>query len=1403
MSKFSVKKPLTVFVAVIAVLVLGVVAYTRMTPDLLPNMDFPYVMIMTTYPGASPEKVETEITKPMEQAMSTLEHIKEVTSTSSENASMVMLEFEDSVNMDTIGVDIQQKITTLSAGWDDTVGSPYVLKINPSMLPVEVAALSMEGMDTIALTEFVDDTLMNKLEGIPGVARITASGKIEQQIHVVLDQDMIDALNRKIANAVNGQLDDAQQELEDQKKDLENAKGQMSNAQSKLDESGTALAQQTADGEAQLSEKQQELLTAKTALQAQITLLQTAADQLQNGIDMLKAAQKTIEELKAEKTRLENQIDGIQTLQDDLVGQTSYADLVTAEAEANTVYQAATATTAAKKALYDTASTNYELAKLAYDQAAAMETPPENLGELKKAMKDAETSLDEAKTAYDQAVVEEASAKADWEAASTALETRNAQYTALGLEPGADLDAALATAEADLITVNANLAAARASLSQVGISDESEIPEKIQELEKQRSEANKTLGELKTNLTGLESGEVQLQQAAIALQQAKTSGMLQISTAAGKLAASSASIEMALKQIDSGLETIEDSREDALRQADLNNIITMDMVTKVLTAQNFAMPAGYVEQDGVNYMVSIGDEITDLKTLQNLLLFDLDMEGVDPIYLKDVAVVMITDNRDETYAKLNGKDGVMLSFEKQSTYSTAETTNHIQSRFRELEQEYPGLEFVALMNQGDYIYLIVDSILNSLLLGALFAIVVLYLFLRDLRPTFITLCAIPVSVVFAIVLMYFSGVTINMISLSGLAVAVGMLVDNSVVVIENIYRLRAKGANVIQAAVSGAGQVAGAVTASTLTTVCVFLPIVFVEGITRQLFTDLALTMSYALLASLIVSLTLVPAMASGMLRKQQQAKPGIVERKLLPLYEKAVRGALTHKAAILLGAAALLVVTAAGSLRRGFIFMPEMDMPNVNVSVAMPEGADMEQASALADEVLSRISQVDGISTVGAMMDVGTSSIAGVAQTSYNVTIYITLADEGASGAAVGRQIEDSCSDLDCTVTATSAMMDMSMLTGSGISLNLFCEDMDTLQSAAKKAAGVLEGIEGVAEVSNGLEDAAPALHVRVDRNKAMKHGLTVAQVYMELAAGLKANGTVASLELDGISTDVIIEKPEGAVLDAQELRNYVFEVTDQEGNVTKVPLKDFAKVEETASLSSIKRLSQRRYLTVSATLTPGYNVTLLTSAAQTAMAQTDLGQGVSYTFTGENETIMESVRQLMLMLLLGVLLVYLVMVAQFQSLKSPFIVMFTIPLAFTGGFLGLLVCGMEVSVISLIGFIMLTGIIVNNGIVLVDYINQLRLDGKERREAIVEAGITRMRPILMTTITTVLGLIDMAVRKSAGTALMRPIAVVCIGGLVYATLMTLFVVPCIYDLLNRKELRNVRDEDLKLLEL
>ena len=1337
MEKFSVKKPLTIFVAVIAVLVLGVVAYFKMTPDLLPNMDFPYVVIVTAYPGATPEKVEAEVSKPMEQSMSTLEHIKEVTSTSSENVSMIMLEFEEAVNMDTIGVDIQQQIATLSAGWDDMVATPYVMKINPSMLPVQVAALSMEGKDTIQLTEFMNDTLLNKLEGIPGVARITATGMIQQELHVILDQDLIDKANEKVAEAINKKLDEAAEELQTQKEELESSKAQLEDGQSQMDAGVNAMLQ----GESQLRQEKDKLLDAQQELIAGKAALESA-------YESLKPLYDTAVELEAAQSQAQQKMDDLLSLQ--TMGQEI--------TEARIRMEALKAEIALLEGLLDPE-----------DPTADPEKQQELL---------------EKKTQLIQLEAE--------------LATNEAAYNAGLLANGVTeetLATTIATAQATLYAARDALTVLDKLLESQNL-DRSQLGAAVQEMENQ-------MAQLEDAQTQLEQGLITIEGAEAMLEEQKLKGLIQMSTAAGQLAAGASSLEMALTQIDAGFDTLEESRADALKQADLNNIITMDMVSQILMAQNFAMPAGYVEEDGVNYMVSIGDEITELEVLQDLLLFDMGMEGIDPIYLKDVAVVVLTDNRDETYAKLDGADGLMLSFEKQSTYATAETTKNINARFRELEKEYEGLKFVSLMDQGDYIYMVVESILKNLFLGAVFSVLILFLFLRDMRPTFITLCSIPISVVFAIVLMYFSGVSLNMISLSGLAIAVGMLVDNSVVVIENIYRLRAKGANVIQAAVSGAGQVVGAVTASTLTTVCVFVPIVFVDGLTKQLFTDLALTMTYALVASLIISLTLVPAMASGMLKKDKPVKETRFGGVMLGVYRKTLSWALRFKPVVLILAAALLIVSGWLSLKKGFIFMPTMDSPMVTVSVTMPENADMEQASALADDLLGRIGEVDGVETVGAMMEANTGLTAGLSTTNFNVTVYITLESDTMSGAVVAKQIEDRCADMECTVSATSAMMDMSMLTGSGVSVNIFADDMDTLQSAAVQTGELLEQLEGVASVTNGLEDAAPALHVAIDRNEAMKNGLTIAQVYMELAAGLTADGTVASLELDGITTDVVIEKPKGAVLDARELREYVFEVTDQEGETKEVPLSDFAKVEETTSLSTISRINQRRYLTVNAVLEEGYNVTLLTQRAEDIMKKADLGKGVTYEFTGENEMIMEAVTQLLLMLVLGLLLVYLIMVAQFQSLKSPFIVMFTIPLAFTGGFLALLLCGMEVSVIALIGFIMLMGVIVNNGIVLVDYINQLRLSGISRREAILEAGVTRMRPILMTTLTTVLGQLVMAVSKDAGSLMMRPIAVVSIGGLLYATLMTLFVVPCIYDMMNKKELRKIEDKDLEILDI
>ena len=1228
MAKFSVKKPLTVFVVVLAVVVLGVVAYLRMTPDLLPNMDFPYVVIVTADPGASPESVEEEITRPMEQSMATLDQIKEVTSTSQNSVSMVMLQFEDGVNMDTISVDIQQKISVLQGQWDDRVGAPYVLKINPSMIPVMVAAVSQEGTDVYALSDLVTDELTGKLEGVTGVASVTVSGALTRQAHVILDQEKMDALSATLEDAVKEQLKKAESQL-------------------------YAAQKQVTDGEKALSD-------AKHA--AADGVAGAAGDAIDRVYDRLKDAYGVLED-------------------------TDIGDIV-----------------------------------------GGFITDPD--GTLKK--------------------------------------------------------------------LNDNLKTLQGSMEKL-----------MRELESGRLRAQ-VEGDVSDLLVQLMDGLTQMTGAELQLSEART-------------------------QIESGLKQIQEAYKKVAEQTDLGGILSISTISGLLTAQNFSMPAGYIDDDsGVSYMVSVGQKFESSGELADMVLFDLGLEGVAPITLGDVATVVVTDDGDELYTKLNGENGILLSFTKQSNYATAEVSNNITDRFQTLETQYEGLSFVPLMDQGDYIYLIVDTILSSLLWGAVFSVVVLFLFLRDWRPTLITLISIPVSVIFAVVLMYFTGVTINMISLSGLAVSVGMLVDNSVVVIENIYRLRAKGATIVQAAVSGAGQVLGAVTASTLTTVCVFAPIVFVEGLTRQLFTDLALTITYSLLASLLVSLTLVPAMAAGMLRRDFAPKPGLLD-KIYPAYRKAIAWSLDHKAGVLLLSLTLLVTTAWGAVSRGFTFMPEIDMNNLSLTVTMPEDTTREEAVALADEVMERVMSVDNIDAAGFMM--GSGSMGGLSMTStdngdYDVTGYLTM-PEGTFGSDAGKEIEALCADLPCEVTTTGVMSGMmSYMTGSGVSLQVYGDDMEGLQTAAGALGRRIAEVEGIEDVSDGLEDAAPALQVVVDRDKAMTKGITVAQIYMQVAAALQDTTTVSEVTLDGKRMEMMVD----AAADSKLTREKLLELTitpdssmsasmssamggstggasasglsqltgeDSGDEDTSFPLGDVAEVRETVSLNSIQRDQQRRCITVTAAIADGYNVTKVTSAVQQAVAPLALPEGVTVEFNGESEQIMDAMGQVLLMLLLGVVLVYLIMVAQFQSLKSPFIVMFTIPLAFTGGFMALLISGIEVSVISLIGFVMLVGIIVNNGIVLVDYINQQRLAGMERREAIIDAGVTRLRPILMTSLTTILGLIVTALAKNAGTALIQPIALVCIGGLLYATLMTLFVVPCMYDILSKKELRQVSEDELKLLDM
>ncbi len=1365
--KYSVKKPLTVLVAVVLVVVLGVVSYTRMTPSLLPNMEFPYIIIVTTYPGASPEQVEEEVTKPLEQEMATLDNVEEITSTSAENYSMVTIEFTDDVNMDSVTVDINSSLTQLIGSWDSAVGTPYTMKISPDMIPVSIAAVSMESADIAEMSDFVTNTLQNKLEGIDGVASVSTGGIVEETIQVTLSEEKIEALNEKAADAILAQFEEAEDELADAQEQLSDGLDEandglreIQDAKDELSYQHDLLAAQLASAETELDSSEQEILETK------LTLVDTIAD--------LTAQMEELETTLSLMRQLKTAVDSIQAQRDEL--EEEYISL---------------------SALYTTYT--------------ALTAEGDELALTLEAIEHDTTLTDEQK----QAATEEFTSSDEYLQNQSSLATVEAQMSALGLD-GYTIEAAVYAAKSALDLADTSIEGLDSLLQELGTSFET-LDNDIALIEDGIVQIEAGIDTLYDTIDQLEDGSVTISEAKTELATQQSSAEYQMATAAAELSVTEAAVSSTITQleasqaeIESAIDELEETKQETLEQADVTSIVTMSAVSSILAAQNFSMPAGYIEnEDGESVLVRVGDKLTSTDELENLMLLDLGIDGLDPIYLSDVADIELVDNSSEIYAKLNGDNGVIISFTKQSEAAAAEVSDNIAEELDELCEEYDGLAYTSLMDQGDYIYMVVDSVLGNLLWGALFAVIILFLFLRDIRPTFIIACSIPLSVIFAVVLMYFSGVTLNLISMSGLAVGIGMLVDNSVVVIENIYRLRSNGATAVQAAVSGAAQVTGAIAASTLTTVSVFLPIVFVEGITKTLFKDMALTIGYSLLASFIVAITLVPAMSKGLLKKQKKKKEGKIFPKMQNGYRRLVGISLDHKAILLALAVALLAGSAYLSLSKGFSFMPDMESNQLSVSVTMDDGTEFEDSTAVADAVTEQLQTVDEVRTVGAIVgsDVlsSVSSLTGSSGDN-SVTMYVIL-DEDMSRTTdeVCEEILEKCADIDkCEISVDSSGMGsmMSMLTGSGIDIEVYCNDLDDLREYATAIADTINTVEGAENAWNGVDETTRQINITVDKDAATKQGLTVAQIYADIATALSTETDATELETADSTLTVEVIEAGADTIDEDALRSYVIETTDLMGNEVSVKLTDIAEITETESMTSIGRINQKRYLDVTADIADGYNTTLVTSDVIDALEELDLPDTVIYEVGGSYETIMDSVSQMGLMLLLAVIFIYLIMVAQFQSLLSPFIIMFTIPLAFTGGFLALVIAGYDVSVIAIIGFVMLSGIIVNNGIVLVDYINRLRAEGTPKRQALVEAGVTRIRPILMTALTTIFGLMVMAFSNDMGSAMMKPIALVCIGGLIYATLMTLLVVPAVYDIFNRKEVKVVDESEFEVLE-
>ena len=1344
-AKFSVKRPYTVVVGMVLVLVLGFVSFSKMKTDLLPDMTLPYALVYTTYIGASPEEVETTVTRPVEQSMATISNIENVTSVSSENVSVVVLEFAQTVNMDAVTIEMRESLDQIKGYRDDSVGSPIIMKMNPDMLPVMVAAAEAGDMEGSELTDYVNNTVLPELESIEGVASVTASGLIDEEVQVVIRQDKIDAVNKKVKNALDGKFAEAESEMEDAKAELEDGK-------TKLEEGERALAEQTANAESQISSGQNQLISGEAELNQKIA-------EVESGLAELETAEKEIQAQEAQLAEAEEQLDA-------LPGQLTEAEegLAAIESGITGLEAAAAGLEQAKPAFEGKAELEKQLAEAEKNP----DTPPAALAALRQQLTALQQQLD--------AVLQ--------------------PLAAMGIDTSGsyeEIQQKINTQKSELISQKTQMETAVGLLREMA----EEIPnqrqaiaegkKQIRDGKKQIKAGKSQLTEAKQQLTDaksqIESGKISLSAALSELNRNKISATIEIASGKAQITAGESQLDTARKELDS-------QKDAAYEKSDVEGILTADMIKGILAAQNFTMPAGYVAEEGIDFLVRVGDKLTDTQSLKELMLVDLHMKGLKPIYLSDVADVTVTDNSSEVYAKINGHAGVLFSMQKQSGYSTGDVSKRIQKKFTEIEEESGNTHFVKLMDQGIYIDMVVNSVLENMISGAVLAVLILLLFLKSVRPTVVIAFSIPISILAAIVLMYFSGININIISLSGLALGIGMLVDNSIVVIENIYRLRNEGVSAKKAAVEGARQVAGAIAASTLTTICVFLPIVFTEGITRQLFVDMGLTIAYSLLASLAVALTVVPMMGSGLLKNTDEKKSRIFGG-LQSGYGKMIGFALNHRAIVLIGAVLALVLSAVLSVSKGTEFMPEMESTQMSLTLSLPdEGAGKQELAEMSDKVTERIQDIPDVEEIGAMSQGG--GMMGVMGDSGSdtVSMYLILKeDKELDSLQLAEEIKERTADLACELNIQTSSMDMSALGGSGISVKVKGRELDTLKELAAQAAAVLETVEGAVDVSDGIEEKTLEMRIVVDKDKAMKYQLTTAQVFQFLQGKLADAKSATTLTTDVKDYPVMVISENDTKLTREQIKKLKIEGKDKNGNPKDVPLKNIVEFQETEGFSSINREAQTRYVTVSAKVDAGYNIGLVAGEAEQKLKEIELPKGYTLEMSGENETINESMVELLKMLGLAVLLIYLIMVAQFQSLLSPFIIMFTIPLAFTGGFLGLWATGKPVSVIAMIGFVMLSGIIVNNGIVLVDYINQLRRGGMEKRAAIIESGRTRLRPILMTALTTILGLSTMAVGLGMGADMVQPMAIVAVGGLLYGTLLTLVVVPCIYDLLNRKK--------------
>ena len=1282
MEKFSVKKPFTVLVAVIMVLMLGFVSISNMQTNLLPDVNTPYLMVVTVYPGASPERVESEVSDVMQNALGTVAGVEKVTATSAENYSLLLMQFSDDTDMNSAMVKVSNKVDQTTASLPSSCLTPSIIEYSLNMNAFMTAAVSREGSDVYDLSEFVSDTLVPYVERKGGVSSVSANGLIEKMVQVQLSQEKIDAINEKLLEVIDVQLADA-------RKQLESAEAQIEAGRKEYDRQFKNYNKTVSD-------------TVMQQFSGQVgEAVETVRKQAQALLDSVNQLIAVVQEPEIQQALIDVR-DGLQRVMDKF-NETGMKDI-------------------------------------------------DSLIEIVAELRDITDKLTGALQQLQQRLNTEAGTEG-----STA----------------ADL--------ADDLQVQQSLNTIYNTLNDV-IKAMDDVP-----------------GLMSTFSDALGTYSQQQMQAYMKFTEAREM------------------LNEYEKQLAEAKQTYADAEEKAMASSDVSKLLDIDTLAQLIYAQNFSMPAGYVkDSSGKSWLLKVGEEYDSIEDISGALLLHVD--GFGDVRLSDVADVEVIDNAEASYTRLNGERAAVLKIYKGATSSASEVSDNCLSAFQELEAQYDGLHVVVLSNQGNYITIIVKSILSSMVIGAALAIIVLALFLRDVKPTLVVGFSIPLSVLFAVVLMYFTGMDLNVMTLAGLSLGIGMLVDNSIVVIENIYRLRGRGVPAARAAVQGAKQVGMSVVASTLTSVCVFLPVVFSSSIVKSLMQPMSLCIGYCLMASLIVALTVVPAAASTVLKKAEPKQLKWFD-KIQDKYAKSLEWCFRHRALPLLEAVVLLAFCGWRVFSMGVELLPTITSNEAIVTLSTTKDLSKEDSYAIAGKAVEAMLEVDHVEEVGittdtrvAGMDIGQLGLPTTitdllnAANSYGTYQVNVMLDESLSSSEIetARQaLEDALSGIeDCTAKVEiSGMQELTSQLASGLSVKIYGADAETLSQLSEKVVDIVNDTEGFANATNGLGSGDATINLQIDRDKVRSYGLTVAQVYQQIAAKLTTTTTAQTpVTVDGSTMSVQISNNLDPVT-KENMMDITFETTVMSADGTTstgtCTLADMATWDTGSAPDSITSEDQTQYVSVTADTLDGYNTTVQARVLEKKLNEfalsDEMPEGCSFSMGGESDSVNFMVNEMVQWLGLALPFVYLVMVAQFQSLLSPFIVLFTIPLAFTGGLLGMLFTGQQLTMISLMGFIVLMGTVVNNGIVFVDYTNQLRLGGMERRAALIATGKTRMRPILMTTLTTVLAMLQLVFSNDMASQLMSGMAIVIICGLSYATLMTLYIVPILYDILFRKPPLNV----------